>query len=257
MRIHIIDILILVPVAGNDTWLERNIGLLAALAVLLLFGLGIFWMIRTSRRRSAQRLERAKSLGFEPLEVLDQAVLQRLNRLYRANHRQELDPRNVFVQHRNDAAFYLMDIVDVGGDESSDLGEDVVVIVSPYLSLPRFSLAPMLKMDGRMGGLMNKAVDRLMDMVGTRQGLVRVPFDQYPEIDDNYIIFGSDPNLLQNFFTSSYMSGFFNIKPKYEITAGGDTLVVKAIFPDREKSRDEIVRSQYDDAEAMFRFLSQ
>ena len=108
-----------------------------------------------------------------------------------------------------------------------------------------------------MGGLINKAVDRVMNMVGTRQGLVRVPFDQYPEIDDNYIIFGSDPSLLQNFFTSSHMNGFFSIKSNYEIVAGGDTLVVKAILPDREKSRDEVVRNQYNDAEAMFRFFSQ
>jgi hypothetical protein len=151
----------------------------------------------------------------------------------------------------------MMDLLDTGGDETSNLGEDVVVIISPYLSLPRFAMAPMIKMDGRIGGLMTKAVDKLMDMVGTRQGLVRVLFDQYPDIGENYIIFGNDPSLLRNYFTSPHMSGFFNIEQKYEITAGGDTLIVKAMFPDRDKDRDEFVRRQYRDAEAMFRFLSQ
>ena len=257
MQIDFIEILTLAPAAGSDTWIEQKLGFLIAFAILLLAGLGILWVIRANRRSSAQRLERAKALGFEPLEELDQAVLQRLNRLYRANHKQDLQPKNVFEQRQNDAVFYMMDIMDTSGDESSDLGEDVVVIVSPYLSLPRFSLAPIPKMDGRMGGLINKAIDQLMDVVGARQGLVRVPFDQYPEIDENYIIFGSDPDLLMNYFTSSYMSGFFNIKPKYEITAGGDTLIVKVVFPDYKKSRDEIVRQQYNDAEAMFRYFSQ
>lgn len=252
-----IKTLLFIPTAGRDTWLERNLGVLIALAIVVLVGMSIFWVVRFGRKQSAQRLERARSLGFSPLGELVPDVLERVTHLYRSNQQQQIQLQNIFEQRRTDASFYLLDILDTAGDDTSNLGEEVIVIISSYLALPRFTIIPMIKMEGRLGGLMNIAIDKLMDMLGTRQGLERVQFDQYPEIDKRFIIFGDDPVEIRNFFTNSYMSGFFDIKPKYEIDAGGDTLIIKVMFPEQEKNRDEAVRVQFKDAEAIFHFFSQ
>jgi preprotein translocase subunit SecG len=238
-----------------STILEQNLWTFIALFFILLFALGIFWINRYKVDQLSRKKQRALSLGFKPIEKLNNNVLDQLNQIFPQEH--TLDIQNLFVQSRMDVEYYLMDINAKDESEASNLGEDVLVIHSSYLSLPYFVMFPFLNFDNRLAFLANQMISGLVDKIGNRNKLKRIEFGEFPYIDDRFIILGEDQNNIRNFFTSSHMQGFFKINPKYEIFARDNTIVMKIIFPDPKSRREQILRNQFEDAEAVFKYFSQ
>jgi len=206
--------------------------------------------------RSKQRENWARTLGFKHVEQPDPALLEGISNLY--PQVMELNYKSIYEQRRSDVVFYLVDfMLDESGDETANLGEDVIVITSPYLSLPSFVLIPQIKIKGHIGNLVNRAISELINRVSLKKGLHRVDFDQYPHINDRYIVLGDDPVRLYDFFTASHMQGFYKINPQYEILAGGSVMIIKVFLPDPKKDREQVLRDQFQDAEGIFRFFSQ
>ncbi len=238
------------------TSFEVNLWFFIALSLILIAGLGLIWFNRYAGSRSKQRENWAKTLGFKPVEQADPALLDGISQLYPPG--MQVNFNNIYEQRRSDVVFYLADfLLDENGDETANLGEDVIVLTSPYLSLPNFVLIPRIDIKGHIGDLVNRAISELINSVSQKRGLHRVDFDQYSQINDQYIVLGDDPVRLYNFFTASHMQGFYKINPQYEVLAGGNVMILKVIFPDPKKAREQVLRDQFQDAEAIFRFFSQ
>jgi len=235
--------------------LEQNLWTFIALFFILLFAIGVFWLNRYKVNRLSRKKQRALSIGFIQLDKLDGNILDQLNHIFPEEH--TLDINNIFVQHRMDVEYYLMDINAKDDSEASNLGEDVIVIHSSYLSLPYFIIFPFLNLDNRLTFLANQMISGLVDKIGNRNRLKRIEFGEIPFIDDRFIILGEDHNKILDFFTATHMQGFFNIDPKYEIIARDNTIVMKIIFPDSKISREQILRDQFNDSEAVYQYFSQ
>ena len=200
---------------------------LLALSVLLLFGMIIFWMIRTSRRERNEQDYQLRQLGFEPLEAPPPELDRRVNELYQTSADREVRLWQVYHRRELDHDLYLFDVEDTRG-ESSELGSEVFGVVSSRLALPRFSLVTLPDFDrsSLIGSLMDKLLDKVMSYAEGYLGLERIELPDRPELDDKLILFGRDPYAVREMLDRAGIYQFRATQLPIQIAGSGDFLTV-------------------------------
>ncbi|MDF1498998.1 MAG: hypothetical protein P1P76_00790 [Anaerolineales bacterium] len=126
--------------------MDRN-SLLIVLAVIAVFVLILLLAIRGESRARALKRRRKAELGFQDLSHVPASVLERINWLYSRHPNQQIEIRSLTTLERDEYALFLMDLFDTGG-EASTPQEDVLLVVSSKLSLPRFTVILRIARDG-------------------------------------------------------------------------------------------------------------
>lgn len=136
------------------------------LLVLGLFALIMLLMIRRDKRSRTQKLARAESLGFRPLAEVPASVQRRIDWLHSHQPTQQLEIRNLSMLERGGHTMFLLDLIDTGGEEVSRLQEDLIMVTSSRLALPRFTLLPEIMQNGVLAKWVNQALQSLVERQG-------------------------------------------------------------------------------------------
>jgi hypothetical protein len=206
------------------------IAMLAIVGLLAIF-FGLFYGSVIATRRVAERkAERAARLGFKPVDPSDTAFQQTIVALHRKRERQQLDPRNVFSRQGQDSTFYLFDLWDTSG-EDSQLIENGVGVISPMLSLPRFSVQPRIPGSGVLANLSNRLLEKAMT--------VRPPLalEGCPRFDEHFFVLTPDPPAAQVFLTPALRNRMAALKSG-EIEAGGEAFSLAGLHMKNAKEAD-------------------
>ena len=192
------------------------LGLGFATLVILLFVLAFVWTISRQKEASRIALNRALSLGFEPLEEGDQALEERLAELHEKFGHQEIEVRNLYRRRGSDYQLYLFDLWDASGDSVDQIQENGIAVVSHLLNLPRFSVFPKLEGDGLLPGFVN-----LMFNAVISRNMSVIHLENYPPFDDRYYVAGEDEVAIRTFLTD-HMQRRLSRDSFWHIEAGGD-----------------------------------
>ena len=200
---------------------------LLALGIFFIFGTVLFLMIRTSRRERNVYDHQLRQLGFEPLELTPPELERRVEELYETRRDREVRLRRVYHRRESDQDLYLFDAEDTRG-ESSELGSEIFGLISSQLTLPHFSLVNLPEFDrtSLIGGLMDKILDRVISYAEGYLGLQRIEFPDQPELDDQLILFGRDPDTVREMLDRVRLNIFRSTQLPVQIVGSGDFLTV-------------------------------
>ena len=221
--------------------------------LILLFSASLFFGVRIRRRSSQDKLGQAQYLGFTPLDGPWPDLLKRLSEIYtRSSMRLELE--NVFFLQRGGADIYLYDLRDINSGEAFWFAEDALLIVSPALRLPDFTLLPR-----PYGGLTARTpgawmLERAMMMRVGRVGHTRVVFSDSAWFDERFFVTGLDEDAVRALLTHTRRSQLVQYAADLEFFGRQDMLAVRRIPPGRPMSLEQL-RLQVSKAMAVYEIL--
>jgi hypothetical protein len=175
--------------------------LLMVLAVLIVFGLIVFWMIWSERRGRQDRRKMALTLGFEPVEELDEATASLLIRLHQHTDSQEIQVHDVSERREGTARFLIFNLVDHSGDSNSTLVDRGVAVLSSELAMPRFSLIPRVTEKGRLADLANRVLEMIMEKRANR-----IELNVNPHFEERYFLLGNDESAVTGYLDAFRLS---------------------------------------------------
>lgn len=218
---------------------------LLALGVVLIFGLLLFFAIRTSRQQQLDQENQLRGLGFTALESPPPELERRVGEIYQTQGEREIQLGQVYHRRELDQDLYFFD-ADTSGD-SSELGSEIFGMISSRLALPRFSLVtlPDFDRDSLIGGLVDKLLDSVMSFAEGYLQLERIEFPDRPELDDQVLLFGRDPSTVREMIDRVGIYSLRSTKLPLQIAGSGDFLTVDfstTINPDQP---DQDLASRY------------
>lgn len=169
------------------------------------------WALRQRRAKTARQMA---ELGFEPANVSDPGLIQRLKGLQRSGN----NYWNVAIAWKRDepdGRTYVFDLW-VDRNDQRVLEGGYVLIISPRLSLPRFGILRKITATG----LFTAAASRFRNYVIGHLG--PVPFDDYPDFDRRYAVMGEDKDAVRGFLTPARLQELTRLTFS-RIEADGDT----------------------------------
>jgi hypothetical protein len=219
-------------------------GLIAVLVILGLFGLAIFYMVRSERKDAQVKRSIIDSLGFAPVEVtpeLTQRFVDFHNRIrdkwVREKHR-EYELRNVARKLLPDYEVIIFDLIDHGGNDTSYLETQAVAVISPHLELPAFSLFPKVNVEGATANLGNKLLTWIVKNAGSP-----VAFPDFPEFEKRYLVSSNEPYETEEFLDEIRLRRLSKTS-MMSISASGDMFTVSEIGASNRQSSIEAVSAR-------------
>jgi hypothetical protein len=205
-------------------------GLMAIFVILVFAGI-VLLMIRANRKDQAEKTRQAQKLGFEPLEEIPSELLYRVEELYRNKRNPKLEIHNIYYRTELDRSLYIFDLIGID-DEDTTLGSEMFGIISQALALPRFSLISIPSFDHQsgIGALMDKMLDKVMDLAAKFQDLSRIEFPDKPGFDDNYVVFGRDESAVRSLISRVSWDYLSRGKTSLQVNGSGDFLTVDSSF---------------------------
>ena len=222
-----------------------------ALLVLLIFVGIVLLMFRAVKKDRIQRTFQAQKLGFVPVAEIPAELLNRVENLYKTERNPSLEIHNLYHRRELDRNLYLFDLIGTD-DEDTTLGIEMFGVISKELALPRFSLTsiPYFNRQSGFGALMDKMLDKVMDLAAKSQDLNRIEFPGDPRFDDHYIVFGRDENAVRTLISSVSWDYLTREKTPLLINGSGDFLTVdysiSTTSENKEKSLEALYRATTD-----------
>ncbi|MGB2964433.1 MAG: hypothetical protein WBB69_10660 [Anaerolineales bacterium] len=212
---------------------------LLVLGVILIFAGIVLTMIRETRKARVNKTLRAQKLGFEPLELTPLDFLSRIEDLYQNERNKTLEIRGLFHRKDLERDYYLFDLVDTD-DEDTWLGTEMFGVISRNLALPRFSLTTIPAFDRQktIGSLMDKMLDKVMDLAAKYQDLNRIEFPENPGLDEKIVVFGRDEIAVGNLLSGISLNFFTRSKTPLQLYGSGDCLIVDGSFTVTSKNQE-------------------
>jgi hypothetical protein len=218
-----------------------------ALLVILIFAGLLLLAIRQTRISREESARRAGKLGFEgPFEAPSE-LIQRVEGIYRSEGNPTLEVRNVYQRVEFDQSLYIFDVIGTD-DEDTTLGSEVMGVISSRLALPRFSLTtiPSFSRDAGIGALMDKMMDKVLDLAAKSQDLSRFEFPEKPGFDESCILFGRDEAAVRRLINRVSWDDLTRGRKFWSFQGSGDFLAVDygltLTTDDKEKHLDELYR---------------
>jgi hypothetical protein len=218
-----------------------------ALLVILVFAGLLLLAIRQTRISREETARRAGRLGFEgPLETPPE-LIQRVEEIYRSEGNPTLEVRNVYQRIEFDRSLYIFDVIGTD-DEDTTLGTEVMGVISSRLALPRFSLTtiPSFSREAGIGALMDKLMDKVLDLAAKSQDLSRFEFPEKPGFDESCILFGRDEAAARRLIDRVSWDDLTRGRNFWNFQGSGDFLAVDygltLSTDDKEKHLDELYR---------------
>ena len=219
---------------------------LLALGVILIFGLIVYFAIRTSRRQQLEADYQLQQLGFHPLESSPPELESRVEELYQTKGEREIEIWRIYHHRELDQDLYLFDAVDTRGD-SSEVGSGVFGLISPSLALPRFSMVtlPGFNPDSLIGGLMDKLLDKVMDYAEGYLQLERVDLSDRPDLADQLVVFGRNPSAVREMLDRIGIYSLIKTTMPMQIAGSGDFLTVDFSMPSNPNQPEDDLAARY------------
>ena len=189
--------------------------LIAALVIL-----AFYFLMRAARMANATRHLEAENLGFRPQNPPDPAFVSRILALHQRRPEQVLKVQRVFVKPYGETTFYLFDLEDTGGEDSSTLLDGAMAVASPLLQLPAFGLFPKVPGEGFLAQAANRVFERLI----VNQAPL-MDFEDRPDFDQRYLVTADDPEQVREVL-NDYLQDRLSSLKMLQIQAGGDALTV-------------------------------
>jgi hypothetical protein len=132
----------------------------------------------------------------------------------------------------------------------SALQDDTILVTSPELSLPRFTMVPKILQNGILAEWVNKALQSLVE----RQGYERVQMRD-PGFNNRFLVFTEDPAPSSSFFERISISGFPQLS-YVTIEAGGDAFSYGQLpLPSQAQSPSQALQSRLQEAERWYQLF--
>lgn len=191
-------------------------GIIVVIGFVLIFGLLIFYSLRTQHQTEKRKKERAQSAGFIPLPQPSSQLSERIIGLYLNSRRKRFKISGVSSKVFPDGELVLFDLKETSGDDDTQLADQGLMIVSPYLDLPRFSLVPRLELGGKLAEYANRFVLWAASSAGKPiESMGHVEFDQ------RYWASGKDHQAIRRFLTPDRLDRLASLQ-NLNLEAGGD-----------------------------------
>lgn len=219
---------------------------LLALGLVLIFGLILFFAIRTSRRQQLEQENQLQGLGFTALESPPPELERRVEEIYQTKGEREIQLWRVYHRRELNQDLYVFDAADTSGD-SSELGSEIFGMISNQLALPRFSLVTLPDFDRNslIGGLMDKLLDKVMSFAEGYLQLERIEFPDRPELDDEIILFGRDSIAVREMIDRVGIYALRSTKQSLQIAGSGDFITVDFSTPSSPDQPTQDLASRY------------
>jgi hypothetical protein len=172
---------------------------LLALGVIFFFAAILFLMIQGSRRMRAEKTHQTQALGFELVETLPADLANRVEDVFLKRDQSAIYLENIYTRSELDRELFIFDYGDHEGDDS-ELGSEVFGVISSELALPKFSIStlPGFNPESLLGELMEKLLDKVLAVAEKYLGMQRVELPDWPEFDNQLVVFGQDHDAVQN-----------------------------------------------------------
>ena len=220
---------------------------LLPIGVILVYGLIVYFAIRTSRRQLHETDHQLQQLGFHLLESSPPELERRVEHLYQTKVEREIEIWRVYHRRELDQDLYVFDAVDTRGD-SSEVGSGVFGLISPTLALPRFSLVtlPGFNPESLIGGLMDKLLDKVMAYAEGYLQLERIDLSDRPDLDDQVVLFGQNPMAVREMLDRVGLYSLIKDTGSVQIAGSGDFITVDFSMPSNpnQPEDDLVVRYQ-------------
>ena len=126
--------------------------------------------------------------------------------------------RDLSRRDDGDRTLYVFDLVDTSSESSDLVCDRAVLIVSPALTLPRFSLVPQLEQSGTLGRLANWVIRQAPSGGGDK-----VEFPASPAFQQRYALMTDDEPAVRRCFTAERLARLAETR-NWIVEAEGDGL---------------------------------
>jgi hypothetical protein len=227
---------------------------LLALLVILVFVSIVVLMIKASRKIVAEKTHLALSLGFEQPPELPLQLATRVEELYRRKDGQAVYIDGVYHKSELNQELFIFDVRGSAGNDS-EMGSEVFGVISRELALPRFSLITMpgFSREGLLGGLMDKLLDKVLELAEKYQGLSRIEFPDRPDFDEQVIVFGRDEYAVRELLRGVHLGTLAAGQSPFHIAGSGDFLTVDFSLPSSSSSSENDLISHYQQFTQIYR----
>jgi hypothetical protein len=200
---------------------------LIALLVILIFVSLLLLAIRTSQRQIAEKTHQALTLGYEEVTSRPSQLISRVETLFKRRENLGVHVDQVYSKRDWDQEFFIFDAYNSSEDDN-EMGSEIFGVISNQLALPQFSLTTLPGFDSGtlIGGLMEKMLDKVLELAGKYQGLSRIEFPDRADFNEQIIVFGKDQGAVRELIDRIPISSILSIKSPMHITGLDDFLTV-------------------------------
>jgi hypothetical protein len=228
-----------------------RLSVLVLVAILLLFGLIVYWMVLSARKEVARKPHMAAALGFAPAAAADPALLdQILSVSPRRDHAGRFELRNVYRKPFVDGELVIFDLVNTGGEEENQVENQTVAVISPELDMPHVMIFPQADTEGWATGLAN----RVMRAVVARSGDL-LEFPGSPEFGSRYLLASDEPGAARQFFTPDVLRELAQTR-YLTISAARGVFTLSSFDLSRKAFDQQSMSARVDQALRVFRILA-
>ena len=227
----------------------ESLGLLAILGIILGMVLLFVSSVRSVRRQAQRKRDLALAMGFVALEA-EPELETKLTRLYRQTLSEgEFRLENVFRRDLPNGSLYLFDMLDTSGNETTQVEEQTVAIVSERLDLPTFFLYPQADTTGGITDLANRVLRWVVSRVGTP-----IDFADAPDFQRRYLVSSPEPDRTHWFLSGERVK---RLTQTYLciIHAGGDLFTFSQFSPKPSADRSTVLGERIELAMEIYQVL--
>lgn len=231
----------------------ETLEILIPLAFIAFSGLMVFWMIRSQKKTADAKRQRAAQLGFTPVTQPDPRLVERISRLRQTPQSEQVALKHIFCRRMPDGDLYLFDMDSSSGGESSSVTEDMLMIVSPTLNLPRFGIFPRV---GSALGFLGPYLEKAIALALKRSNMVMVPVETPRSFAERYLLLAESPERVRDLIASGVLEQIAAVENQH-IEAEGDAFAFSSLLPTRQPNRspEESITTLIDQAQRIFYVL--
>ena len=225
--------------------------LLIVAIIIGIFGLAVFGMITSEKKRLARKKESILALGFQAIDNPDPSLLTHLIALYTKRESQKLALRNFYQRRESESLLYLYEVWNESSGDNDLQEEWGLAMASPYLNLPRFTLIPKIDMTGRLASLVNRLLEKV-----TVQGNVKVEFTDHQQFSSRYLVTGKDESAVRQLFSDRLLK---RLSDTSYLQADGDqnflTFSKYDLKRAKQKGKMEDLANRLEEARSFFKLM--
>jgi hypothetical protein len=208
----------------NMSWI---LGAFLFLGFLVFIAGVVIWAIKSSQREKTRRLEEASGVGLHPIDKTELKNVKIL--LADANpkfSKSNYELRFVFSKDTPNGDLYLYDLWDVGGEDSSEIQRQAFMLVTPYLTLPKFILMAkphILQTADETKSILVGIVNKLFTL-SMHHTFSMVDLSASPETNHKFVLAGEPPDQVANLFSPDVLNRFLHLE-NVSLAGGNHTLL--------------------------------
>ncbi len=224
--------------------------ILIVAAILLLFILVVYFMITSARKEKAAKAQLAFALGFSSCAP-DPALLEQILSLYPNRQLSQCRFDNLFRKPFPDGDIYLFDLTDTSGNDSTQVEDQAVAVLSPHLDLPPLMIYPLADIQGWAANLANRVMRFVAGKIGSP-----VEFPEVPEFQKKYLLSSWDPESARQFFEPQMLRQLAQTS-LLSIEARGNLFILSSLDPAHRKLDQQVLSSRVNQALEIYTILQQ